>query len=112
MADLDALEAALDAESNEELTYDTGGSSAEVIRRLGKLEKFFLAGKLEGSSRIDFEVFVPDVKHETTVLLNRGLACGRGLITPSISTVLLMAVGLAKPTVTGNWKGAVAWLRS
>jgi hypothetical protein len=47
MADLDALEAALDAESNEELTYDTGGSSAEVIRRLGKLEKFFWPARLK-----------------------------------------------------------------
>lgn len=69
MADLDALEAVLDSQ----LTYDTGESSAEVIRRLGKLEKAFLAGKLEGSPRIDFEVFVPDVKRETTILLNSGL---------------------------------------
>jgi hypothetical protein len=73
MADLEALEAALEAESDEELTYDTSGSSAEIIRRVGAMRKAFLAGTLAGFPTGSYELFVSDAKRETTVLLNRGL---------------------------------------
>jgi hypothetical protein len=73
MADLEALEAAVDAESEGETTHDTGGASSEVIRRMGVLKKAFLARKLADATPTDFDLYVSGAKRETTVLLNRGL---------------------------------------
>jgi hypothetical protein len=73
MADLEALEAAVDAEEEDEVRYDTGGASAELIRRVGSLRASFAAGTLEGAPRNSFKLFQSTAKRETTVLLDRGL---------------------------------------
>jgi hypothetical protein len=73
MADLEALEAAVDAESEGETTHDTGGPSSELIRRVGALRVSFEANTLEGAPRNSFKLFKPTARRETTVLVNRGL---------------------------------------
>jgi hypothetical protein len=73
MADLDALEATLESDDEPVVTLDTGGSSAEVIRRVGVLEAAFKAGNLDEASTAEYDLYVSEAKRETTVLLNRGL---------------------------------------
>jgi hypothetical protein len=73
MADLEAMEAAVDADDDPDVTHETGGSSSEVIRRVRLLEEAFKAGKLAGAPTASFTIFKSEAKRETTVLLNRGL---------------------------------------
>jgi hypothetical protein len=79
MADLDALETALDAESNEEdneedvvVIHDTGGANAELLRRTQALIDSFQAGNREGSPMASYQLYKSAVKRESTVLLGRG----------------------------------------
>jgi hypothetical protein len=77
MVDLDALEAAVDAMDEGEVTYDTGGASLELFRRVQALKDAFLAGKLEGFHQSTHRLHTPS-KRETTVLLGRGLRIVEG----------------------------------
>jgi hypothetical protein len=76
MADLEALEAAVDAESEGEdavVIHETGGANAELLRRTQALTDSFQAGNLEGFPKASYQLYKSAVRRESTVLQGRGL---------------------------------------
>jgi hypothetical protein len=73
MADLEALEAAIEEEDDTIATSGTRGAPLELVRRVRLLEEAFKAGKLKGAPTTAYEIFKSEAKRETSVLVNRGL---------------------------------------
>ena len=94
MADLEAMEAAVDADDDPDVTHETGGSSSEVIRRVRLLEEAFKAGKLAGAPTASFTIFSQKRRERPLCCSTEAYACVRqGKRTCCSSIAYATAVG-------------------